>query len=126
MSATSEQNVTAHVRVSPLVLSFELSASTIKVGQTVTARVTATNVSSDTLRSISLNVRFEPVGLIRRGPSTSRVNQLKSGRSADASFALCAAAAGSYVVLAQAVHDGVTIESPARLVSVLEGRKQGC
>jgi hypothetical protein len=124
--ATSEGAVTARLHVSPLVVVLELSASTIRIGESVTARVTATNIGPETLRSVSLNVRFEPVGLVPRGATTTRLNQLKGGRSAEASFRLCAAATGSYLILAQAQLDGVTIESPARLLSVVDGRQAKC
>ena len=119
--AADEVGVTATFRVSPIVVALELSAPTVRVGQAVTARVTATNLGSQTLRSVTVSVRFEPVGLVPKGASSSRLSQLKAGKSGEVSFKLCGAAVGSYLVLAQAELDGSTIESPARLLMVTEG-----
>jgi hypothetical protein len=121
-----EAAVTAHLQVSPLLVALDMSATTIKVGQGTTALAIATNVSSDTLRSVTLTVRFEPVGLSSRGATSVLLKPLKGGRSGEASFRLCATAVGSYLVLAQAEHAGATIESPARLLVVVEGRPAKC
>lgn len=124
--AADEASVAGSVRVSPIAVALELSASTVRVGQSVTARVTAINLGSETVRSLTLGLRFEPVGLVQKGSTSSRLNQLKADRSAEVSFKLCGAAVGSYLILAQAELDGATIESPARLLVVTEGRIGKC
>lgn len=125
-SAAEELSVSASFHVSPITVALELSASTVRVGQSVTARVTATNLGNETVRSVTLSLRFEPVGLVQKGATSSRLNQLKAGRSAEVSFKICGAAVGSYLVLAQGELDGSTIESPARLLVVTEGRNAKC
>jgi hypothetical protein len=124
--ATDELGVTASVRVSPITVALDLSASTVRVGQAVTARVIAINVSSQTVRSVTLGLRFERAGLALRGATSSRLTQLKAGRAGEVSFKLCGAAVGSYLVLAQADVGGSTIESPARLLVVTDGRHTKC
>jgi hypothetical protein len=118
--------VTGTFHVSPIVVGLELSTPTVRIGQSVTVRVTATNLGVETVRSVTLSLRFEPVGLVQKGATSSRLDQLKAGRSDAVSFRLCGAAVGSYVVLAQAELDGTTIESPARLLVVTEGRRAKC
>ncbi|HEX5590321.1 MAG TPA: NEW3 domain-containing protein [Candidatus Limnocylindrales bacterium] len=124
--AADEVGVTATLHVSPIVVDLELSASSVRIGQAVTARVTATNLGTQTVRSVTLSVRFEPVGLVPKGATTARLSQLKGGKSGEASFKLCGAAVGAYLVLAQAELDGATIESQARLLVVTEGRPAKC
>ena len=126
VQATGEAAVTAQLRVSPLAVALELSAGSVKIGGSITARVTTTNLGTTTLKSVAVRVRFQPVGLVAKGPVSTTLQQVKGGRSADASFKICAVLVGSYVVLAQATLDGVTVESPARLLVVVEGRPAKC
>ena len=114
----------ATLRVLPITVALDLSATTIRVGQAVTARVTATNHAPTTVRTVTLSLRFEPAGLVPKGAVTARLSQLKAAKSGEASFKLCGAAVGAYLVLAQAELDGVTIETAARLLTVLEGGRQ--
>jgi hypothetical protein len=124
--ASSEAGVTGRVRVAPIVVALELSAGSIRVGEQVTARATVSNVATETVRSILVTVRYEPVGLSGRGPSSVRLSQLKPGRSGDVSVRLCATQPGAYLVLAQATVVDLTIESRARLVTVTAGKKAHC
>jgi hypothetical protein len=124
--AADEASVAGIIRVSPITVALELSASTVRVGQPVTALVTVTNHGTETVRSVTLSLRLEPVGLIQKGSTSSRLSQLKAGRSGEVSFKLCGATVASYLILAQAELDGATIESPARLLVVTEGRDGKC
>jgi hypothetical protein len=119
--AADEVGVVATFRILPITVALDLPASTIRVGQSATARVLVTNQAATTVRSVTLSLRFEPVGLVPKGATSARLTQLKGGKVGEASFKLCGAAVGAYLVLAQAQLDGVTIESPARLLVVTEG-----
>lgn len=123
--AGSEATVTGRVRVSPLTLSLELSTTNGTVGQTLQAQATVSNVGSFSIREIQVELRVDPGGL-RVNKGTVDLAQIKAGKSAVASWAVCARVAGTYVLLARATADGASIESPARVLTIVPGGRRSC
>ena len=124
--AGEEAAVTGTVRISPLVITLELEAATVGVGTPVKARATVGNVGIVAVRRVDVALRLDPVGLVLRGPTTRHLQQVREGRSATVPWAMCGSVPGTYVVLAQASADGVTVESAARLLTIAPGNRRSC
>jgi hypothetical protein len=73
---------------------------------------------------LSFLLRLEPAGLRVIGAGQREIRQLKAGKWEAATWTLCGATSGSYVILAQATVDGSTIESAARVVTVIAGGRK--
>lgn len=89
------------------------------------AQATVSNVGDTTIRGIVVELRVDPDGLlVSKGPIS--VGQLKGGRSATASWALCGVLPGNYVVLARATFNGISVHSDAVLLRVTAGGRKTC
>ena len=117
--------ITGHVRVSPLVVRLDLSATTAPVGQAVGARATVTNVGSSLVRDIQVELRADPVGLRVTKPIV-KIAQLKAGKSTVVSWSICGAVPGSYVVLVRTTESGASIDSAGRVLTITPGAKKAC
>jgi hypothetical protein len=60
--------------------------------------------------------------VIRPG-TVRRIAQVLPAQTTTLSWSICARTAGSYVLLADATLDGATVDSPARIVTVLASDK---
>jgi hypothetical protein len=116
---------TAHVRANPLVISLSLSKSTIKVGQTVQAKASVTNLGKVTLTTIDVELRVDPRAA-RLAPAHQSIARLKAGQSSMAMWSLCGGTPGTYVVLARATSAGSSVDSPAMLLTITAGSKKSC
>jgi hypothetical protein len=123
--ASDEASLAGRVQVSPIVVSLGLSATTALTGQTVKAQATASNVGAATIRPIVIELRVDPAGVqASKGPL--QISQLKAGKSSTVSWSVCGQVPGSYVVLARATFDGVSIDSGAVLLTVAAGGRKAC
>lgn len=121
----AERAVTARLGVSPLLLQLELDATTVRVGESVKGRVRVSNAGPITVREIAVSVRVDAAALAVKG-GRATISQLQPGKTSTVASTLCGRAPGSYLVLAQATLDGVTIESPAVLLTILPGPGKRC
>ena len=119
-------SIAASVRVQPLEITLDLSSATARVGDTVRAGATVTNVGPTRVSNVTIELRLDATGLGVRGGLTTLIARLQPGRSTTVSWNLCARQAGSYLILARATIDGVAVESEARLLTVSGQRKRGC
>jgi uncharacterized repeat protein (TIGR01451 family) len=122
---STQATVTARLDVSPLVIRLELDAATARVGESVRARVRVTNAGPATVRDVDVSLRLDATAFVVRG-ARQTLSQLQSGRTATVGVTLCGRLPGTYLVLAQATLDGVTIESPASLLTILPGSGKRC
>lgn len=124
---STERSVMARVAVSPLMLSLELDRSAAIVGESVKARAWVTNAGPHAVRNVAVSLRTDAAAILVRGGRVT-VAHLQPGRSAAIGWILCGLVPGTYVVLAQATLDDVTVESPARILVVTDsgGRPRRC
>lgn len=117
--------VEARVAVSPLVLRLELDTGAAAVGEPVKARARVLNAGAVTVRDVLLSIRVDTAALVVKGGRVT-IAQLPSGRTGTVGWTLCGRAPGVYLVLAQATLDGLTIESPARILTIAAGPRAKC
>ena len=124
LSATSASTpagtVRAGVRIDPLRVSLDLGTSRTQVGTKVAATVAVRNVGK---QAVQVSVRIEPLSQLTRIPSTSQLlGRIAPGGTRSARWALCASAAGTYRIVADARgndssgHTYVAYSAPVRLV----------
>jgi len=121
----SSAAIDGSVRVSPLLVTLVLSASTAKLGETVKAEARVTNLGTSTLKGIGLELRADRVGLAIHRPFAD-VSQLKPGKSTAVSWTVCSRSAGSYVLLVRASIGGLAMDSPAQLLQILPSSRKTC
>jgi hypothetical protein len=119
----SEDAVTGTVLVASLQLTLELSSSTVATGESVLARARVTNLGGASLRGIVVTLRLDPDGLLVKRPASKKVPQLAPGKTSIVSWSLCGRRPGILVILAQATVGGVTVESPARVLTITAGHR---
>jgi hypothetical protein len=117
--------VTARIAVHPLTVALDLRSSITSTGKVVQARATVTNHGRTTARDVAVTLRLAPAGLVVNDTLTQPVLRLRAGRTAKVDWSVCAAAAGSYLLLAQATLDGFIVDSATRVLTVSAGRR-GC
>lgn len=117
--------VEARVVVSPLGVGLELRAGSVRVGETVRADARIDNLSSATLAGIVVVLRADPNGLSIKAPTVA-IGQLRPGKSKSVAWTICGAIPGSYVLLARVSLAGQSIDSPARVLTVLPGGRKAC
>ena len=122
VSGAGSGSVTGHVRASPLTITLTTSANATPTGGTIKAEARLSNLGTTTLRSISVELRADRTGLSIKGAVVT-IAQLKPGKVATVSWSVCGASAGSYVLLARATEAGGSVDSGARLLSVVPSRK---
>ena len=115
--------VTGRVRAAQVMILLTTSSATSQVGGMVKAEARVTNLGATTLRSITVELRVDRIGLSVRD-ALATISQLKPGRAAIVTWSLCGAVAGSYVLLARVMVDETSIDSAARLLTVTPGRKR--
>lgn len=127
-STTAESaSIAASVNVASVVLSVSLSVSpsAARVGDSV--KVAATVSNSGTARAAKVSVTLRAVtGLRVKGTNPATVTQLQPGRSKSVSWNVCAVEPGNYLLLARATIDGISVDSPAVLLTVSGQRRKGC
>lgn len=126
IAGSDESGLTATVRVSPSTVVLDVSRSSVTMGETLRAEATVTNHGAGIVRDVIVELRLDPDGLIVRQDRLRAIGRIKGGRSTSVSWRVCAAAPGSYVLLAQATADGTTVESDASIVSVAHGGRRSC
>jgi hypothetical protein len=117
-------SISFHMRASPLLIALDLPAAA-QVGQAVKAQATVSNVSKSPVTKVTVEIRFDPVGL-RINKTTTEITQIKAGKSATVSWSVCGRLPGTYVLLARVRLDGVSIDSSARLLRIVAGGKKPC
>lgn len=123
--AAGSGGVESRIQVSPVLVALEISASTAAAGERIQVRVTVTNVGPRSLRGIALEVRADPDGL-RLSRSAAEIANLRPGSTASAQWTVCARSPGAYVMVAVATVDGASIESGARVLTVIPGVARAC
>lgn len=118
-------SVEARLAVSPILVGIELDTATAAVGSPVKARIRVTNASQATVRDVAVSLRVDTTAVVVKG-GRATIGQIPAGRAASVGLTLCGRVPGSYLVLAQATLDGVTIESPAALLTILPGSGKRC
>jgi uncharacterized repeat protein (TIGR01451 family) len=125
-SADAESaSIDASVQVAAFSVQLTLSASTARVGDTVRAEATVTNLGKTRITGLVVELRVDSAG-IRLKSSSSTIGKLQPGRAATVSWSLCAGQQGNYLILARATSGGVSVDSTARLLSVSGTRRSGC
>jgi hypothetical protein len=120
-------SVHASVTVQGLAAALELSKQTAVVDQPVQARVTITNLGPDVLGPVSIELRFDPGGIALRGPARKTIPAIEAEGRAVVAWTIRGRQPGSYLILAQAAADGVTVESAGRLLTIVEaGARPDC
>jgi len=122
-AAAGSRAVTGTVRAAAVGITLSLSATTARVGDQVTATATVRNFTSGTLKTVTIDLRFDASGLALK-PTGSQSVQVKAGRTADAKWSICGTRVGSYVIVARATVNGVSIDSDARLLTITLGAKK--
>lgn len=128
-SASAESaSITASVQVASIVMSVAVTISSpaARVGDTVKAAATVTNGGTARTSNVRVSLRVDAAGLAIKGANPVTIAQLQPGHAKSVSWSLCALQAGNYLVLARVTVDGVSIDSPAVLLSVAGQRKKGC
>lgn len=128
-SATAESaSISASVQVASVVVAAELSisASSVRVGDTVKATATVANLGTGRASRVSVTLRVDGAGLRIRGSDTVAISQLQPGNPKSVAWSVCALQAGNYVLLARVTVDGVSVDSPAVLLAVTGQRKKAC
>lgn len=126
LSATADGVVSGRLLMSPIAITLQLSPSIAKVGQTVKARATITNLGAVTLLNIAVRLRIDPTGIAIGGSAGQAVAALAPGRRATVSWSLCGREPGSYLALVEASVDGVVVVSSARLLQIVLARNASC
>jgi hypothetical protein len=121
----AEQAVDARLTVSPLLVGLELDAAEAATGVAVKARARVLNAGPTTVRDVVVSLRIDTTSFGVRGNRVT-IGQIQAGRTASVAWTLCGRVPGAYLVFAQATLDGVTIESPAALLTILPGSGKRC
>jgi len=121
----AERAVSARLTVSPLLVHLELEAASALVGASVKARARVMNAGPTTVRDVVVSLRIDTTSFGVRGNRVT-IGQIGAGRTASVAWTLCGRVPGTYLVLAQATLDGVTIESPAVVLTILPGGGKRC
>jgi hypothetical protein len=124
--AGPDGTVTGRVLVASLRLTLDLSSSTVSTGEQLLARSRLTNLGAAGLKGIVVTLRLDPDGLLVKRPASKTLQQLAPGRTATVSWSICGRRPGILIVLAQATVGGVTVESPARVLTIVDGGKRTC
>jgi hypothetical protein len=119
-------SISASVEVAAHEVMLALSSAEVRVGDIVRADATLTNLGSSRLTGISVELRVDPTGIKVRGDELLVVSRLQPRRTAMVSWKLCALQVGNYLVLVRATAGGVSVDSPARLLTVSGQRPRGC
>ena len=119
-------SVTATVQVGAVLISLDLSASEATLGHPIRARATVTNVGDATLSDIAVELRSDADGIRIRGAEGQVIARLRAGRHETLSWTLCGRQVGSYVLLARVTVGGLSLDSEARVVSVLSDKAGKC
>ena len=119
-------SVTATVNISAVDVRLTLSTFEAKVGDSIRAQATVTNLGTTRLANIQVELRVDSAGVGIRSAPVVVVSRLQAGRSSTVTWKLCALQPGNSVILARATVDGAAVDSPARLLSVAGIRNRGC
>jgi hypothetical protein len=123
--ASSTGRVEATVRIVPITVSLTIEPSSAAIGAPIHARATVANGSASEAAIVSVELRFDPAGVLLKSDGRSTFT-VRPGRSTSTGWTLCGRVAGSYVVLARAEVGGTFVDSPARLLTILAGPKSSC
>lgn len=126
VAPVSAADVSAHVRSSPIEISLALSIASAAVGHRVQVQTTVSNLTRSALASLVVELRVDVEGL-RIKPSDPQSISVKAGKDVSVRWLVCGVAPGSYVIVARATVGDQHVDSPARLLTVVEGsRKPAC
>ena len=119
-------SINATVQVLAINVELTLSSGDARVGDRLRATATVINAGATRLSGIAVELRIDAAGLRVQGSTASTIARLQPGRSASAVWTVCAVQPGNYVLLARGTVNGVSIDSPARLLTVAGERRRGC
>jgi hypothetical protein len=119
-SAATEAEISGRVVISPITVVLDVSPTTVRVGDRVSARATVANIGAQRLGRITVRLRLAS-GILIRGAKAPTIRSLAPTASATVSWSLCGRAPGSYVVFAEATIGSMIVASPARLLIVRAG-----
>ncbi|MBI2780295.1 MAG: hypothetical protein HYX55_00675 [Chloroflexi bacterium] len=121
-------SITASVQVASVVVSVSLTVSSgsIRIGDTAKAVATVANVGTARATKVLVSLRVDAAGLRVKGSDPVTITRLQPGRSKSVTWSVCGLQPGTYVLLARAIVDGGSVDSPAVLVSVIGQRKKTC
>jgi hypothetical protein len=127
-AAAESASISASVQVAAVVVSAQLTVSSgsIRVGDTAKAVATVSNGGTARAVEVSVTLRVDAAGLGVRGANPAMITQVHPDRSRSVSWTVCALQAGNYLLLARVTVDGVSVDSPAVLLSVTGQRKKAC
>jgi uncharacterized membrane protein len=126
VAGEAEGSVTATVRISGVTVVLEMAAASITVGQAVKAEAFVTNLGADTVRRVTVELRFDESGLSVRGGTSKSISNLRAGVTSSVSWNICGRSPGAYLVLVTATADDIAIDSEARLLVVNPGGRRPC
>ncbi|HET7181291.1 MAG TPA: CARDB domain-containing protein [Candidatus Limnocylindrales bacterium] len=128
LASADSTSLTATVRVADVVVSVRLaiSSTSARVGDTVKATATVVNGGTSRIPTVTVSLRADTTGLRIRGADTIVLTSIAPGRPRTAQWTVCAVQPGTFVLLARVSVGGVSVDSPAVLLSVAGQRKKGC
>ena len=112
--------VTGRILISPVAISLVIQPPTAKAGTWIGAHVTVSNLGQTPLGKVAVRLRV-PDAIALRPATARRVPQLQPGASTALDWSICGRRPGAYLVFAEAIVNGVAIDSPVRLVTVTSG-----
>lgn len=121
-----EGSVTATVQISGVVVVLELATNQVTVGQSVKAEAFVTNLGADTVRRVTVELRFDEADLGVRGGTSKSISNLRAGATNSVSWNVCGRVPGAYILLATATVGDISIDSDGRLLTVTEGGRRPC
>jgi uncharacterized membrane protein len=125
-TSAASGTIDASVRIAPLEVSLTLSALQARVGDSLRARAVVQNLGSTPVSNVVVELRVDSLGLSVRGSAVVIIPRIQARHSATASWTVCALQEGNFVVLARATGDGASVDSLARVVSIVGRRNRGC
>ena len=124
--AIDRATVGGRVAVHPLVATLVGSATQAPVGQKVHFTASIVNDGPGRVGPIAVELRSAATGLRIKGAVVQSISRLRPGQLASISWTVCGQTPGAYVLLARATLDGASVESAARLLTIVADRKGRC
>jgi hypothetical protein len=121
--AGSSGTVRGAVRIVPITVGLVVEPTSAVIGAAVHAKAIVVNASASVTAAVRVELRLDRLGVVVKSETGKSSFTLKPGRSTTVSWNLCGKVAGTYVVLARAETEGVSVDSPARLLTIRAGPK---
>jgi uncharacterized membrane protein len=124
--ADGSGSIAGHVEVSPLLVTLTMSAGESVVGRPIRADVVVMNAGPAQVSNIIVELRSASDGLRIKKSTRQTISKLKPGQGSSVSYTVCGRTPGNYVLLARATLNGLSVDSPARLLTIAPGNERGC